>query len=106
MSVRVHSASFDSVDSRLKSSEASIDGEENDGTKKKKKKKKLFFFKKKPKVTYLFSLMSWLIFSADVCLIVTLSIVLCTSLIASIGVHVCGYVCLPSVRLHVSVISG
>jgi len=52
VSVRVHSASFDSVDSRLKSSEASVDGEENDGSKKKKKKKKLFFFRKKSKVIY------------------------------------------------------
>jgi hypothetical protein len=43
--VRVHSASFDSIDLRLKSSETSVDGDETDGSKKK-KKKKLFFFKK------------------------------------------------------------
>jgi hypothetical protein len=42
---RVHSASFDSIDHRLKSSETSVDGDETDGSKKK-KKKKLFFFKK------------------------------------------------------------
>lgn len=43
--VRVHSASFDSIDHRLKLSETSVDGDETDGSKKK-KKKKLFFFKK------------------------------------------------------------